>query len=383
VDGFQRDGHHLEAEEMKKLRYIAAATAAALLLAGTAATAATAGTAGTTPSTAASAARTAATAKPALTVGVDLYVSQSYTLAQAKTYGERDLEYIAKTLGLRAVAICWDYNVPGQHANTVTAPPKLTPGMDVIQELTNIAKSDGLKVSYRAVFAIDGSNDRTQSIAPTNMKNWIASLLKTETPALKLAQSEHVSAFVAGTEMASIDGSPLWKSFFTKAAKLYKGALSYATWGGRPGTGGFFGSKTWPKPPTALIGVTAYPSIKLPPTTSVASLTKAWVSFLKFQPASVLRRTAIDEVGIPALDGAYADPWQWIDPTGKPNPAIQANWFDAACRAAGTVGVTALYFWAVNLVDNPASPFPSPVKFEGNPGAETAIRTCAAQAKAA
>jgi len=365
---------------MSKLRYVAAAaTAAALLLAGTAATA-TAGTTARTTGTTRTAGPTAA--KPAVTVGVNLYVSQSYPLAQAQAYGERDLKYIAKTLDLHAVAICWDYNVPGLHANTVTAPAPLTPSMAVIQELTNIAKSYGLKVEYRAVFAIDRSNDRTQSIAPTNMKNWLASLLKTETPALKLAQSEHVTAFVAGTEMASIDGSPLWKTFFTSAAKLYKGSLSYATWGGRPGTGGFFGSKTWPLPPTSLIGVTAYPSVKLPPTASVASLTKAWVTFLKFQPAAVLHRTAIDEVGIPALDGAYADPWNWIDPTGKADPAIQANWFDAACRAAGTVGVSALYFWAVNLVDDPANPYKSPVKFENNKAAEGAIRTCAAQAAA-
>jgi len=364
---------------MRKLRYVAAAaTAAALLLAGTAATATTATrTTGTTRTTGPTA------AKPAVTVGVNLYLTQNYTLAQAQTYGQRDLKYIAKTLDLHAVAICWDYNVPGLHANTVTAPTTLTPSISVVEALTNIAKSYGLKVEYRAVFAIDRSNDRTQSIAPTNMKNWLASLLKTETPALKLAQSEHVTAFVAGTEMASIDGSPLWKQFFTSAAKLYKGSLSYATWGGRPGVGGFFGSKTWPNPPTSLIGVTAYPSVKLPPTASVASLTKAWVTFLKFQPAAVLHRTSIDEVGIPALDGAYADPWQWVNPKGTPNPAIQANWFDAACRAAGTVGVSALYFWAVNLIDDPANPFPSPVKFENNKAAEAAIRTCASQAAAA
>jgi len=370
---------------MRKLRcarHLAAATAAAaLLFAGTAGTAATAtaGTAGT--ATTRQATRPAA-AKPALTVGVNLYVTQNYPLAQAQAYGQRDLKYIAQTLGLHAIAICWDYNVPGLHANTVTASKTLTPSIAVIQALTSIAKSYGLKVSYRAVFAISGSNDRTQSIDPTNMKNWIASLLKTETPALKLAQAEHVSSFVAGTEMASIDGSPLWKQFFASAAKLYKGTLSYATWGGRPAVGGFFGSKTWPKPPTSLIGVTAYPSVKLPPTASVASLTKAWVSFLEFQPAEVLHRTAIDEVGIPALDGAYADPWQWISPKGTPNPAIQANWFGAACRAAGTAGVSALYFWAVNLVDDPAHPYQSPVKFEANAAAETAIRTCAAQAAA-
>jgi hypothetical protein len=373
VDRFQRHGDRLEAEKVRNYRYVAAAiSAAALLLTGTAAAA----TAGTT-------ATPAAQLKPALTVGVNLYLTQNYTLAKAEAYGERDLKYIAKTLGLHAVAICWDYNVPSLRANSVTAPATMTPAMGIIQALTNIAKSYGLKVSYRAVFAIGGSNDRTQSIDPTNMKAWLTSLLKVETPALKLAQAEHVSAFAAGTEMASIDGSPLWKQFFTSAAKLYKGALSYATWGGRPGLGGFFGSKTWPLPPTSLIGVTAYPSVKLPPTASVASLTKAWATFLKFKPPAVLHRTALDEVGIPALDGAYTDPWQWINPKGTKNPAIQANWFDAACRAAGAVGITAIYFWDVNLVDDPANPYPSPVKFEANPAAENAIRTCAAQAAAA
>ena len=45
-------------------------------------------------------------------VGMNLYVSENYSLADVTTWGERDLAYIADTLKLKAVAIDWNYNVP-------------------------------------------------------------------------------------------------------------------------------------------------------------------------------------------------------------------------------------------------------------------------------
>jgi hypothetical protein len=41
----------------------------------------------------------------------------------------------------------------------------------------------------------------------------------------------------------------------------------------------------------------------------------------------VLRRTAIDEIGIPALAGAYEDPWQWDNLKSTADSTIQARWF--------------------------------------------------------
>lgn len=73
-------------------------------------------------------------------------------------------------------------------------------------------------------------------------------------------------------------------------------------------------------------------------------------------PAPVLRRTAIDEVGIPAEAGAYADPWAWNNQHGAEDDQVQARWFEAVCDAATAAHMRAIYFWTVNLIDNPEDP---------------------------
>ena len=226
------------------------------------------------------------------------------------------------------------------------------------------------------LYAIGNSDSRSESIQPRNLKAWLRSLLAAETPALKLAQRDHVSEFVAGTEMASIDQSPLWGGFFAKAARLYHGTLSYASWGGKSGSGGFFSPQRVPLP-LRYFGASAYPPVNLPATASVAQLTRAWVAFLRRAPESVLHLTAIDETGIPAVAGAYHDPYQW-DGLGhaQPDLAVQANWYRAACQAADLVHVRALYFWSAVLSSDPASAQPSLEGFEGHPATEAAIRSC-------
>lgn len=353
----------------------AAVTVAAMLLAGSSASSAATQSPGKATATSATA--------PSLAVGVNLYVTQNYSLAQARALGQRDIRYIARTLRLHAIAIAWDYDIRGLHANQVRPAKQLTPSVADIAALTDIARSYGLKVEYRILFAINGSNARSESIRPAYFKVWLQSLLKTETPVLQLAQREHVSEFVAGTEMASVDGNPQWGTFFGWARRLYRGALSYATWGGRPGVGGYFSSPGWGLPPVKYYGVTAYPSIRLPASASVARLTSAWLAFLRHEPGSVLRRTAIDEIGIPAVAGAYLDPWQWGGLKGPADDQIQARWFDAVCRAAGAEHMRGIYFWSADLIDDPAHPFPSLVKFEARSASETAIRTCAQQAAVA
>jgi hypothetical protein len=357
---------------MRRTRMISAAVALGISLGAAVAAvpSAHAQTIKTSPSTV-----SARGAKPL--VGVNLYVDQNYPLADVKTWGDRDLKYIADTLKLKAVAIDWDYNVPFAGSDVVKSSPTRTPSIADLRALTEIAKSYGLRVEYRALFAIDNGDSRSTSIAPKHLGRWLNSLLATETPALKLAESEAVPEFAVGTEMASIDRSPLWGSFFDQAAQLYVGALSYASWGGRSGTSGFFGTGRT-RLPVHDLGATAYPPIGLPDNASVASLTRAWESFLTAHtPASVLRRTAIDEIGIPAIAGSYKDPWQWNNLSGPIDPTIQARWFTAACNAVAAEHMRGIYFWSMTLNNDPANPYLSLVGFEGRPGSLAAISSCA------
>jgi hypothetical protein len=315
------------------------------------------------------------TTKPV--IGMNLYVQQNYSLADVTAWGTRDLAYIADTLKLKAVAIDWNYNVPWYGASVVESSATRTPTIADLTELTKIAKSDGLRVQYRALFTTNNSDKRSSSIVPRHLGAWLGSLLSAERPALRLAQREHVSEFVVGTEMASVDQSPLWRHFFQRARRYYRGTLSYASWGGRATTGGFF-DKGGVRLPTYQLGATAYPPINLPRTATVAQLTTAWEQFLTANtPSSVLRRTTIDEMGIPAVAGAYHDPWVWTGLTGRPlDPAIQANWYQAVCAAVTAEHMSGLYFWSMPLNNDPANPFPSLVGWEGLPASIAAIQAC-------
>ena len=90
-------------------------------------------------------------AAPKPLVGVNLYVDENYSLADTKAWGERDLKYIADTLGLKAVAIAWDYNVPSPSSDSVTASPSRTPTIADLAALTSIARS------YRPAGGVPGA----------------------------------------------------------------------------------------------------------------------------------------------------------------------------------------------------------------------------------
>ncbi|MGA2539543.1 MAG: hypothetical protein ABSF53_26285 [Terracidiphilus sp.] len=92
-------------------------------------------------------------------------------------------------------------------------------------------------------------------------------------------------------------------------------------------------------------------------------------------PASVLRRTAIDETGIGARAGAYKHP-PAIGRRGRLDEQVQANWFTAVCRTVRQYHMRGVFFWKVDLTDNPAYPATSLSTFEGRKGAQ-AISECA------
>jgi len=303
----------------------------------------------------------------AFTVGVGLYAIHDYPLTQARTFGRRDIAWIARSLGLRAVQI--DFNLSADDQGV--RPGFNTASTADIAELTDIAHSYGMQVSYRVLFT-----GGPGSIHPAEAGAWFATLYSAELPYLELAQREHAAEFVVGTEQGAVEDSRGWGRFYATASDVYHGVLSYASWGGAPGSGGVFGGDLSGLTPASLYGVTAYPSVSLPPSASQQQLDTIWEAFLGHAPASVLRRTAIDEIGIPAADGAYARPWDWGAFTGSFADLIQARWFTAACTAARVQHMRGIWFFPIYLDDDPAHPYPGLAKFESRPSSERAIRAC-------
>jgi len=55
---------------------------------------------------------------------------------------------------------------------------------------------------------------------------------------------------------------------------------------------------------------------------------------------------------------------------------VQANWFTAACAMVAKYHMRGVFFWKVDLTDNPAHPATSLSTFEGRKGV-AAISECA------
>lgn len=304
-------------------------------------------------------------------LGVDLYSKSNYQTAVVQADGIRDLTYAKQFLKVASVGIAWNLFAPTNHSDLVLrTKDTLTPAN--VGLLTKIAQSDGLSVLYRPLIKIAGPKQWEGYIAPSDTARWFANYFRAELPYLKLAQKYHIKEFVVGTEIVQVEQSApksQWLEFLSKVRRVYRGRVSYASWGRD------FYPAHQVIPPTTWYGVTAYPDILLPDSASVGQLVRAWVRVFRFVPHSILTRTAIQEIGIPAGDGAYHYPWDWNRPYVL-NETVQVRWFLSACYAARQLHLRGIYFWNLNLTNDPAHPpKPSPVTFEGKRGAK-AIRQC-------
>ena len=168
--------------------------------------------------------------------------------------------------------------------------------------------------------------------------------------------------------MHVLNGSHLWPLLFSRAASVYHGTVSYAAW-----EGDYFPAGAHVLPIQHL-GMDMYAQLHVPADATVAQVTAAWAQKFSGIPAAVLRRTAIDETGIQARRGAYANPSDLTLP-GTLSGRVQANWYTAACTIVHRYQLRGVFFWKVNLADNPAHPSSALSTFEHRKGA-VAISEC-------
>ncbi|MGD0603186.1 MAG: hypothetical protein ABSA53_06245 [Streptosporangiaceae bacterium] len=304
---------------------------------------------------------------PAL--GVNLYALSNYSAARVKADGMRTLSYIRNVLHAGAVDIVWNFYASSPDANTVDATSASLSAVNVAI-LTGIAKQDHLLVDYRPLIMIKGDHPWEGYISPADPALWFSNYYDEELPYLRMAQKYRINEFVAATEMRALNSSPYWPMFFTRIGAVYHGVISYAA----------HQSDYFPSGTQLLrldyIGVDMYASLNLPSSASSAQVTAAYESSFSHVPASVLRRTAIDETGIQARVGAYQEP-SYLYVPGTLDEAVQANWFIAACDTVKKYDMRAVFFWKVDLTDYPVThPASSLSTFEGKEGAR-AISRCA------
>ena len=165
--------------------------------------------------------------------------------------------------------------------------------------------------------------------------------------------------FVIGTELSTLYKSPRWQPLDVAVRRVYHGTLAFdSNWYGVSNLGGAGGKGL-------NEGVDAYPSIP-------AHIAKGWRAYDHRLPPGTVEM----EVGIAAVRGAFAAPYEHRWP-GKPIDAkVQADWFTAACHAAAAAHLGGIYFWSVGLGTTFPGPSPaSPLNWGGSAGAR-AISSC-------
>jgi len=303
-------------------------------------------------------------------VGVNLYALTNYTAAQTTEYGERTLPYIKNTLHATAVDLVWNMYSPGYASNLVVTNKSKTLTPANIAILTKMAQQDGLYVEYRPLIFVETTGNTWEGLIwPKSRVTWFNNYYEANLPYLKLAQQYHINEYVIGTEMKALTPATQWKSFLARTAKVFKGNISYAQ-----NQYVYFPPNT-ELPPSTLTGVDMYePLRKVNPWSSLTKVEAAYDKFFESMPASILRRTAIQETGIEARAGAYLEPPN-LTLTGTLDETIQYNWFTAGCEAVKRFHLRSIFFWKVDLADNPAEPADSLSTWEGRLGA-VAISHC-------
>jgi hypothetical protein len=303
-------------------------------------------------------------------LGADLYARDNYPAAEVKADGQRTLSYIKNVLKADAVGIVWNFFATSDGSDSVET-TSATLSASNVGILSKIAARDHLLVEYRPIILVPSeTNPWAGQIAPSDPSRWFSSYYRAELPYLRTAQELGVSEFVTATELHLLNSSPLWSSFFGRVSHVYHGVISYAAW-----------DYDYFPPynhilPLKYLGMDMYWHMgNLPADATSEQVTRAWEVLFGELPASVLQRTAIDETGIQARAGAYANPGDQ-DLPGRLSEQVQANWFIAACETVHLYHMRGVFFWKVDLTDNPAYPASSLSTFEGREGAAT-ISECA------
>jgi hypothetical protein len=262
-----------------------------------------------------------------------------------------------KSLGANSIALAFPLYMPTINSNSVFARRACgtiyqTPSPARLGVAITEAHALGLHVLLRPM--VDELTLRETpggwqgKIRPQNVGKWFQSYLNALVPYLKLAQGLKVEHVSVASELDSLSKKPNWPSVIKAAKRYYKGQLAFTVpW--HPGQVNH---------PGTAPGLDAYQGIPAPDTATPAQLLTSWnyaVAVSDRLPFP-LSTVTIDEVAIPAQDGAYPTPWVSSLPlaTNPFNQSIQANWYAMACTFFKTHHMQGIYYWGV-FYDNGAA----------------------------
>jgi len=303
--------------------------------------------------------------------GIQIYWHINGPASSLQRTAAQDLNYIVG-LGANSVGISFPIYTDGAAPTRVYAGPE-TPSVDSLSIVLAAAKARKLRVMLRPL--IEETNIKTAgqwrgTIEPPSNTAWFADYDKLLVGYAELAQQYGVEELVAATELSSLQSQTAQWTALSDQIKAagYAGVMSYAmNW------------NQFTAVPFQALGLDAYVPVYLGDDATVAELTDALAAWLNQLTLSVRQASTVQEVGIPALSGAYTHPWLWGASTGVINTIVQANWFTAACQAAKATQTVGIYYWMLDSNnDNPLQPDvtrQSSTSWVGRP-AEQSIKSC-------
>jgi len=296
-----------------------------------------------------------------LGIGVDFY---TYPGQNVVAGAESTIGYV-KSLHANSISISFPFFTHGRSSSRVYATSE-TPSPAELATVASIAERAGLYVSIRPLLDETTLGESRTVWMPRNAAAWFASYQRFLLPYAQMAQLALIPEVVEGTEFDQFATSPRWNRLASAIRRVYKGTLVYDNnWGTRiAGSGGSGVAEA----------VDTYKPLRVPATATIAQLTAGWRAY----DATLPRGTVEAEVDIAAVRGAYGRPYDvgpW--PTKRLAPAVQVDWFTAACNAMADLHLGGIYFWAVGLGQSLTTPpgLANPGSWVDSPGA-AAIAAC-------
>jgi hypothetical protein len=326
---------------------------------------------------------------PAKGVAVDLSFSSNITDAKAMKIGSQLFSMLATTLHANAVSLNFPFFQSSSSANNPQR-ASMSPSPGRLMMLTELAHRYGLSVQFRPyLWEGDLRLQSRPQIDPSNPTLWFTNYWTFLEPYLEVANEAGAASFSMALEFTSL--LPYlsdWERLIQQAKTVYPGELLYS-------------QQHVPQEtiPLTARGYDAYQPIDLLPCdaaatptvqclresdlrASVKAFTKGFIqSFQMVGMQSTPSDLTAEEVGIPAVSGAYTRPNYFHYPNGtRAIRRIQADWFAGACNAFRALHMAGIYFWSIDFSSFPPQPnLPTTIyNWLGTPSA-TAIQSCFAQ----
>jgi hypothetical protein len=286
-----------------------------------------------------------------------------------------------KALGANSIALAFPLYMSSLDSNTVFSRRVCgtdyeTPSPARLKVAIEIAHSLNLRVFLRPLvnpFSLVGGWRGT--IDPTNTNAWFKSYFRAVAPYLKLAQQQKVEYFAISTELDSMAKKSNWRSLIKEAKQLYGGTTIFTiVWA--------YGDDGKVKWAGTAHGIDTYEAVHLPDDATTAQILSSWnlaLHTINKVPFPISSAT-IDEVAIPAQDGAYWEPWAFALPSNFAfNESVQATWYQMVCNFFQMHKMKGIYFWGIWYADGanalPSTPSPGLAQ-EIQPASAQVIKNC-------